>query len=204
MLRRMMMAGASTPSSFAWNPADCHSSIVLSSGNTVATRNTDASAWRAVRSVTSRNSGKCYAECENLANGSANGSAMFGIADPSDVLTIYPGQTNSSYGVQANDPSGKRTYYNGSLTSRAGAAIGIGEVSFIAVDFDAGYIWFGDSVSGVYAGDPAAGTGPQYTFTPNSTRKLMLGMFSNPQSCRLRNNVGENLLTIPTGFSMWG
>lgn len=205
MLRRLMMAGGSAPTPGQyWNPADCHSSVVLSSGNAVATRNSDANAWRSVRSVTLHNSGKWYAECENLANGSSNGSAIFGIADQEMGLTLYPGQNTASYGVQANDPAGKRTYFNGSPISRSGTVIGVGGVVCIAVDFDAGDIWFGDSESGWYAGDPAAGTGAQYTFAANTTRKLMLGLYSNPQSCRLRNHPGENLLTIPSGYSMWG
>lgn len=205
MLRRMMMAvGSAPPTAQYWNPSDCHPSVVLSSGNAVATRNSDSAAWRSVRSVTSHNSGKWYAECENLANGTANGSAVFGMAHPENLLTRFPGQTQTSWGVQANDPTGKRTYHNGFLVDRSGAPIGIGGVSCIAVNFDAGHIWFGDSVSGWYAGDPAAGTGAQYTFTNNAAWKLMLGLYSNPQSCRLRNKPGENLLTIPTGYSMWG
>ncbi|WP_202844812.1 hypothetical protein [Luteimonas saliphila] len=199
----MMMASGDVYAP-AWNPADCHSSIALSSANTIATRTTAAAAWRSVRSITSHNSGKWYAECENLANGASNGSAIFGIGDPIDALTIYPGQSNSSYGVQANDPGGKRTYTNGIPTGRAGATIGIGGVSWVAVNFGPGHIWFGDSISGCYAGDPAAGTGPQYTFAAGTARKLMLGLFSNPQSCLLRNHPGQNLLTIPGGFSMWG
>lgn len=205
MLRRMMMAvGSAPPTAQYWNPSDCHPSVVLSSGNAVATRNSDSAAWRSVRSVTSHNSGKWYAECENLANGSTNGSAIFGLADPLELLTRYPGQSNGSWGVQANDPTGKRTYHNNIPVSRSGAAIGTGQVSFLCADFDLGYMWFGDEVSGVYSGDPAAGTGAQYTFTPNRTLKLMLSEYSNPQSCRLRNQPGDNLLTIPSGYSMWG
>lgn len=187
-----------------WNPADCHVEVLLSSENTVAERSASANAWRSVRSVSARNSGKAYAELEILANGSANGSAMFGLADPIDLLTRFPGQTQTSWGVQANDPTGKRTYHNNFLVNRSGAAIGVGGVCFLAADFDAGYLWFGDSVSSVYAGSPADGTGPQYTFTPNKTLKIMLGMFSQPQRCRLRSLPGENLLPIPSGFSMWG
>ena len=205
MLRRLMMAGGSAPTPGQyWNPADCHSSVVLSSGNAVATRSSAAAAWRSVRSVTSHNSGKWYAECENLANGSVNGSMTFGISDQDMGLTIKPGTNAASYGVQANDALSKRTYHNNIGTSRPGGPVGIGGVACIAVDFDAGHIWFGDSVSGWYAGDPAAGTGAQYTFAANTTRKLMLGLYSNPQSCRLRNQPGENLLTIPSGYSMWG
>ena len=206
MLRRVMMAGGSAPTPGQyWNPADCHSSVVLSSGNSVATRNSDPKAWRCVRSVTSHNSGKWYAECENLANGSGNGSMTFGISDQGTSLTIKPGTNSESYSVQANDAFIKSTYHNSSVgTLRPGGPVGIGGVACIAVDFDAGHIWFGDSVVGWYAGDPAAGTGAQYTFASNTTRKLILGLQTNPQSCRLRNQPGENLLTIPSGYSMWG
>src|SRR5690606_23272443 len=136
-----------------------HSSVVLSSGNAVATRSSAAAAWRSVRSVTSHNSGKWYAECENLANGSVNGSMTFGISDQGTGLTIKPGTNSESYGVQANDAILKRTYHNNIETPRPGGPVGIGGVACIAVDFDAGHIWFGDSVVGWYAGDPAAGTG---------------------------------------------
>ena len=209
MLRRVMMAGGTPPTSGPyWNPADCHPSVVLSSGNAVATRNSDTAAWRCVRSVTSHNSGKWYAECENLANGSVNGSLTFGLADQEMALTLKPGSNTGSWGAQANDANVKNTFWNNIPTSRPGPPIGVGGVVCIAVDFGGGEIpgriWFGDSESGWYAGDPAAGTGAQYTFAANTTRKLILGLFSNPQSCRLRNQPGENLLTIPSGYSMWG
>lgn len=205
MLRRMMMAGGSAPPTAQyWNPSDCHPSVVLSSGNAVATRNTDSAGWRAVRSVTSHNSGKWYAECENLADGAVNGSLTFGLSDQEMALTLKPGSNTGSWGAQANDGVLKRTFWNNIPTNRSGAPIGVGGVVCIAVSFSPGRIWFGDSESGWYAGDPAAGTGAQYSFAENTTRKLILGLYSNPQSCRLRNHPGENLLPIPAGYSMWG
>lgn len=130
---------------------------------------------------------------------------MFGAATTSQpLLGTFPGSTSTSYGEQPSNTNGARTYNNNAATVYTGF-IAAGGSGRIAIDFDAGKVWFGDSNSGGrwYKGDPSTGSTPSYTFTPGLELTLMLGLFLSGQQCTLRNNDGENTLAIPTGFSMW-
>lgn len=204
MLRRTMMGGSSGPVVPYWNPADKTSLILLSNGNATATRDTpSAAAFNSVRGITSHNTGKWYAECVNDVN--VAGSMIFGVGTSGASLTTLPGGGPLSWGVQANNNTRRATYYNGSQTNQGGTGgISTGGRGILAVDFDTGRIWFGDSSFGFYTGNPSAGTSPTYTFTAGTTLFLMLGMASSPQQCTLKSQAGENTGTIPTGFSMWG
>lgn len=206
-LHQAVMAGQAAPAGNYWNPADKTSLILLSNGNATATRDTPSpTAFNAVRGITSHNSGKWYAECLNVVD--VPGSMIFGVGTSGASLSTFPGggtPLGSSWGVQANNNTRRATYYNGLQTNQGGTSgISAGGLGILAVDFDAGRIWFGDSAFGFYTGNPSAGTTPTYTFTAGTTLFLMLGMASSPQQCTLRNQVGENTGTIPTGFSMWG
>ena len=208
MLRRMMMAGVSAPPGpiQRWNPSDKASELTLSSGDQVVTRSTtNNSQWRSVRSTTSHNSGKWFAQCRIDANGTSNGSMIFGVGTSAASLSSYPGSGASSWGAQANNSPTVLTYTSGSPSNTGAAVVGVGGSAIVAVDFDAGLIWFGDSVAGWYgSGNPAAGTNPRYTFTPNTTLYLMLGQYSSPMQNTLLNGPGEATVTVPSGFAMWG
>jgi len=189
-----------------WNPLDAATQLTLSSNDRVCTRSsTDNNSWRSVRSVTSHHSGKWLAQCRINANGAANGSMIFGVGTSAASLNSYPGAGVTSWGAQANNSPTARTYTNGSSSNTGAAAVGVGGSAIVAVDFDAGLIWFGDSVAGWYgSGNPAAGTNPRYTFTPNTTLYLMLGQYSSPMQNTLLNGPGEATVTVPSGFAMWG
>jgi hypothetical protein len=188
-----------------WNPTDTDSKINLSGGNAVATRSaTSSGTWCATRSITSHNSGKWYAECGDTTDVAS--AMMFGIGTAATSLATFPGGLATSWGIHANNSTGVRTYTN-SVSSIPGLTqIGAGGYARIAVDFATGRIWLGVSTSATWAGggDPAAGTTPTYTFAAGTTLYLMLGESTTGQVCTLKNHVGENTGTIPTGFSMWG
>lgn len=197
-------AAGAPPVGNYWNPADKSGLILLSGGNAIATRDTPSSGtFGSVRGITSHNTGKWYAECTN--DVSVAGAMMFGVGTASASLTTYPGSTNAGWGVQANNNTRRATYHAGVQTNQGGTGgIGAGGRGIVAVDFEGGGIWLGDSAFGFYTGNPAAGTSPTYTLTPGTTLFLMLGMSASPQQCTLKSQVGENTGTIPTGFSMWG
>lgn len=202
-LRRLLMAGAGviiTP--HYWNPADKAAEITLSASDATATRSTtNDGSWRSVRSVTSRNSGKWYAECVNVASGSTNGAMIFGVGLSTASLSNYPGSGSDSWGAQVNNNIQPVIYHSGAGINQAGTGVTAGGYGKLAVDFDNGRIYFGDSAFGWYS-NPSTAT-PSYSFTPNTTLFLMLGEQRSPQQCTLKNNPGENAGTIPTGYSMW-
>lgn len=98
-----------------------------------------------------------------------------------------------------------------------------GGVLLVAVDFDAGKIWFGWGTSfttesgsragtspvSTWAGDPAAGTGETFTFTPNTVLTPAIsikfresGINSTGMVC-LATDPGQQFYGYPTGFSCW-
>lgn len=193
--------GGSSPTLNYFDPSRVGANIVLSNSDATATKT--GSGWTSVAGVTAHSTGKWYAECTN--DVTVSSAMMFGIAPTSMPVTAYPGSTSTSYGEQPNNTSGARTYNNGAGSTFSGT-IAAGGSGCLAVDFDAGKIWFGDSNGGGrwYKGDPSTGATPIYTFTPGVELTLMLGLFANTQQCTLRNNPGQNALTIPSGFSIWG
>lgn len=189
-----------------WNPADKAAELMLSGGNQVCTRSSASNnTWRSVRSVTSHNSGKRFAQCRVDANGAVNGSMMFGVGTAAAGINNTPGSGPTSWGTQANNSPTVLTRHNGVIRNTGAAVVGVGESAIVGVDFDAGMIWFGDTVAGWYgSGNPATGTNPHYTFTPNSELFLMLGQYSSPVKSTLFNHDGEAAAWLPAGFEMWG
>jgi hypothetical protein len=69
----------------------------------------------------------------------------------------------------------------------------------IAVDFDAGSIWFG--IKGVWDGDPSTGAAPTYSFTPN-TQLFVCASTSSSPGIRLHAGADAMTYTVPTGFDV--
>lgn len=194
-------AAAGNPDS--WNPADASSNIALSNSNWTATRSSGAG-WSAVRSVNSHTSGKLYAECIDVADGSDNGSMIFGLDDGSQSLASYVGSSGSSFGVQANNSGSLSTYHAGSQSNTGGAGISAGGYAMVAVDYDAGKIWFGVNGSWMFGGNPATGANPSYSFTPGTQLYLALSEYSDPQQTLLATAPAQFHGTPPAGFAAWG
>ena len=139
------------------NPADKATQITLSNGNLTATNSTAASLWRSVRAVTGKSSGKYYFEffIDQL-NATSNFDMMVGVA--TTVPTVNNWLGNDAQGWQYADNGNKG---NGGTLTAHGAAFNTGNTVNIALDLDAGKIWFG--VNGTFTGDPVAGTGEAFS-----------------------------------------
>jgi len=138
-----------------WNILEA--AATLSNGNLNARSTSSQLAAQATQSVSS---GKFYWEI--TANNSAN--QLFGItgeavsyANRIAVAFNYT-PTVFFYGINGN------IYQDGSSTAYD-SAISAGDVIGIAVDFDAGKIWFAKNNTWLQSGDPANGTSPSATFT---------------------------------------
>jgi len=198
---------AVTASGNYWNPADKASEITLSSANKTATRSsTSDNAWRLIRGLTSHSTGKHYAEVVMDVNSSVVGSMCFGIANASASLTAQLGGNANGWGIQANNSGNLSIYNNGTQTGQGsgGNAINAGGRAMVAYDAGTGKIWLGSNGAWFALGNPGAGTGANYTTTPAAVLFLALSEYNSPLACSLKNNVGENLYSIPSGFSMWG
>lgn len=196
---QMMMATGTAVSYF--NPADKSGSILLSNNNATAEGST--SAWSSVRSITAHSTGKWYAELhDDVAQPTY---LLFGVATSSATLANFCGFDAAGWGIHCSQTNAP-VYHNSVSTSSGSGLITTGGSACVAVDFDAGKIWLGTSaLTGTWSGggNPATGTSPTYTFTPNTALFLAASIFASPQKATLRNQVGENALTIPSGFAMF-
>lgn len=138
------------------NPADLGGSITLSNGNLTATK-TATSLWTSVRALTGKSSGAYYFEFSiDTMNPTANIDVMVGVATSTPPLSSWLG--NNAQGWQYADNGNKG---NGGTLSAYGATYTTGDIIGVAIDLDAGKIWF--SVNGTFNGDPVAGTGEAFS-----------------------------------------
>lgn len=185
----------------AWNPSDKHADITLSGSNLIATRTVNTGPDIViVRSVTSHNSGKFYAECQATAYSNAVHVEPFGMAQSTEVLNDFLGNTSLSYGYLADG----ETAFNGTFTANAGNALAVGEWARLALDMGAGNLWFGDSTGWVGGGDPAAGTTPTYSSVAAATWFLACGPGDVNDKMTLNTGGSAFNYTIPSGFTAWG
>ena len=73
----------------------------------------------------------------------------------------------------------------------------------MAFDADAGKIWFAENNVWANSGDPAAGTGEQYSGITGTQFPAAAGILSNGTSVLVTANFGATTLTYtaPSGFS---
>ena len=185
-----------------WNPLDNGGSLALSNGNLDAadTNNNQHRACRATQRIP--NSGKWYFELTitNLDNTIAFGIDTSGAADPDlggsgrRYLLV-----NSGGNVQRYDGSAW-TEFSGQ--SGLGSGASVGSVLQVAVDQDAGKLWFG--VNNVWlgtttsaAGNPSNGTNPTLTGTYTDAFPVV-----NCVNTKGSVNFGQRAFkyTLPTGF----
>lgn len=197
MHQMMMMAygpAASGASALAWNPANNSAGITLSESNYLASRNS-GSAWRSTAGTPARSAGKHFAAVQRV--GDPEWSIVIGLAAsrPGDGAFVGGGATD--WGLQCGGGPGANLIHSGAVVGTAITTIADGDNVRIAVDFDAGEAWIGNQTVWHGGGDPAAGTTPSFTFTPNTSLLVAASLFSNTSGCRIVTG------TPPSGFSQW-
>ena len=141
-------AGATT---MTWNSADKNASITLSSGDLTATA---TAAAQLVRATVGKSSGKWYFE---ILVTEAKVFGCAGIAKIGTSTSTYVGADSDSYGY-ATDFT-----YSGGASTAASSSISNGDTIGVAVDLDAGKIWFARNGVWLDIADPAAGTSERYS-----------------------------------------
>lgn len=174
---------------FVWNSADKHADVTLSNSDLTCTA---SAIWRMVRGDLGKSSGKWYFEVtfDSVATWST-----VGVAKAASSLTLFVGCDASGYGIGPD-----HTYTNGGSTSH-GNSIHAGEVAGVAIDIDAGTIWFSSNNVWVTSGspaDPATATNPRYT-------GLSAGTYYPACAPGLQTMTINDVLTYtpPSGFSPW-
>lgn len=185
-----------------FDPTHLGTGLSLSNGNSTVT--SSGGGWNSVRSVTSHNSGKVYAECL-IVNVPGSGTIMFGMGVSTTPLGSYPGNNSTSWGDQGTNTGGARTWHSASSIIYNSNFVSNGGYIRIAMDISAGLLFFGDSYSGgrwLASGTPDGGS-PSYSIPANTTYYIFLGINGSGSTVTLKNNTGENSMPIPNGYSMW-
>lgn len=207
------------PAGVTWDAAHKGEDLILSNGDLSVTMPglfTNGGAGEIVRSTTSRSTGKAYAEILwTSSDAPENSYPAIGLVS-STFTAFKPSTSNYEYlgGSDAFGPTWGCYKYGGAyhndvyndLSADIPNFLDIGKVGRIAVDFDAGKIWFGDEDG--WSGDPAAGTGEALTFTPGTELWLAAQVYddsvSTPNSV-LTANFGATAFDFaaPSGFPAW-
>ena len=171
-------------------------------------------------------SGKKYFEVTNTVAGTYNGATYenwqwaVGVNAMLSNPTLYDGAYVMGQGadqiaysnalISLSDGGTIVTGANfGSLYIPAAAAPQIPQGGFlgVAVDFDAGKIWFNRNGSWALSGDPVAGTNPITTFTPNLTMfpgYSLVWSGSSLFNTTITFNFGStDFVDLPVGFVGW-
>lgn len=204
----MSAAGITPPTAFVETYLDPVSRHTLYLGmyngdQTIRRDNTGGGSSENVKSNIGYSTGKRYFEFRlDATTGSANNYHMIGIAPATTPAAGYPGSTSDSWGLEWQTG----LVYNNLVSIGTGSASGaaVGDIISVAVDFDAGKIWFGKN--GTWTGNPVAGTGNSVSFTPSSKVYYVCASLYNINTsptitARLKRD--EMRYNSPTGFSAW-
>ena len=136
-------------------------------------RGTTASKYNAPKSTIALNKGKWYVEFTPVGSGN-NGGGCGIIADGPNGWDAI--NDNLNYGMMAGSDSAIKQnngyiYSNGGIVAdHTSLSYDLGDVTSVAVDFDAMKIWFGKNGTWGGSGDPANGTNPAHTWTADPTK----------------------------------
>jgi hypothetical protein len=162
-----------------------------------------------------KNTGKFYFEVINTTPGNYgyaiydNWSFCAGISTGvrNTGNDILPGSDATGWGFSNRNSSGltidSSTWHNGIPTALTGVPqVPQGGYLGVAVDLDAGKVWFNANGTWVGGGNPAAGTSPAYTFTPNTVMYPAVGQATIGASTA---NFGVTAFSgvKPSGFLAW-
>ena len=195
-----------------WNPSDKSSGVTLSNSNLTATCNNGANS-QGVRGNVSHSSGKWYIEFHSFYFASVGGPGGVGIANLSDSLT------ETSAGAFSNTDAagiflGKTIEVGNGSAGSSGIVNDLtgSNVAGVAVDMDAGLVWFttdGTHWNNGGTANPATGVGgysltagtPMGTAYPKAW--IRWGLSGAPYDTATINGSGSFTFTIPSGFTQW-
>lgn len=180
----------------AWDPSATHAELTLSGGDLVVTKNA-GSGFRSTRSTIGVSSGKHYWEYKITTDG-GQPDFVVGVGTTSATLAGFVGTDNEGRGYYQRDGS---KYKNG-VGAAFGGAYSNGSVINVALDMDAGKVYFGINGSWI-GGHPADGTGAAFSDLSGLTIHAMVSPIRSASPAHvLTANFGETAFahTVPSGF----
>ena len=172
----------------------------ISNGNLQYVDTTVGGSYRAGFSTVFASSGKYYFEAIYAAV-SGSPATMIGLASPTPQNDVYIEQTITGY-------QGYGYLYDGTKATNDtytafGATYTAGDTISVAVDIDAGKVWFAKNGTWQASGDPAAGTNPAFNIVTGRAYGFAVQNGSSVTSAQIDANFGQRafLYTPPSGFS---
>ena len=149
--------GGTVPGNYPLLNAAVPSTGTIQSANSYVTTSTT----NATSGTIFANTGKWYAEVYIAANAGNNAAIRIGVVNTSGA--------GVGFGESANGWSflGDGRVYNNGSTSTYGTSITTGDIANIALDLDAGKVWYGKNGTWMASGNPVTGANPSQTFTAN-------------------------------------
>jgi len=181
---------------FNWG-FDKGSGVTLSGDSLVATAATTSMSDQCVLSSGGHSTGKWYAEAKFTATLTTDNAAI-GIANSDIKLTNDLGSDSNSWSYPQDFGFLRHGGTNGAAVTTAGN----GDIVQIAWDADAGKLWFGLNNAWVGGGNPALGTGANYT---GVTGELFIAAAVGADTTHKGQvTISDFSYSPPDGFSVWG
>jgi hypothetical protein len=153
-------------------------------------------------SITTHSAGKRYLAALMYVELTDNGF-LVGAVPTGSATNGYPGEFTGGRGCQFNRPAGVGVWAAGSFSSLASSTIANQtDTVMMAIDFDAGKIWYGLNGTWYNSGDPAAGTNPSQTFTAGTTMHAAMSEAYTSNVEWFYFN-GGSAYGPPAGFTYW-
>lgn len=145
--------------------------------------------------------GKSYFEATITDLGSSDGFSFIGLGTDTVTLTLYLGGYNSDYSVGLQFTG--NMFIDGSSSSLS-MPFTFGDTVMVAFDKTYGRFWFGVNGTWYGGGNPAAGTNPTGSISQFTSNEVYPGasIHGTDTQIYLRLVDGENVYSIPSGFSM--
>jgi hypothetical protein len=178
------------------DPLNKAASIDLSNGNLTATKTT-STAFKSAIATLAKSAGKFY--CEMTIHQSAV-NYMLGVCPLNFNVETFLGTTATSWSYHLK--SAQKWTNNSGI---AGGAIidTANDVIGMAVDLDAGYIWWRDNGVWLQSGDPDAGTNPQFTGLEGLTLAPAMSIFNDETDATMNFGSTAYADAAPDGFGNW-
>ena len=174
-----------------WNQDDKNANITLSNGNLTATAT--YTAWKSVRAILGKPSGKWYWEIKISVDANR---CLIGIGTIDESVDTYVGDTANGYSY--HDFDGQK--FHDDVGTVYGDTFTLNDIIGIALDLDNGKLWF--SKNGVWqaSGDPEAGTNEAWsgisgTFFP------MYSPYANTDAAIANFGASSFSYSVPSGFN---
>lgn len=178
-----------------WNPSDKDTGCTLSNSDRTASQ--AAFNTGAVRSTTYQTTGKFYVEIVIT----SNVGFRAGVANSSYSVSSSLGGDANAWVVRGNEGD----KINNNTATSYGSGFSLNDVLMIAVDIDAGKIWWGKNGSWFASGNPSAGTGAGFSGLSSSLALLFGANSGTGTKVGTLTEIASYAYSPPSGFTAgWG